>query len=286
MWLDLLDRFPVTRRRRPKRFRSKPVAPHLQRALSERQDGVSPTVDFQNVHALLIGAGGLCSPIAIAAMRQGIGRLTILDDDIIEWSNLTRQHYDRRDVGRHKVHALGQSLAATGMFPLIIDAYPWRFQEYVERLARPPHFDLAIAGVDNNPSRRAASIYGLTRGIPVVHAAISRDANSLYVFVQQPGSACWGCAHPEYVDDAVYPCAVPQILDILNVASGFVMYAANSLVSPAARPREWNSVQVWLDGGLPPLLRTIPRRADCPICTPPPLPSHGGYIAPAKELAS
>lgn len=61
-------------------------------------------------HAAIIGCGGLGSNAAVMLVRSGVGRLTLIDFDIVEESNLNRQHFYREHIGLHKTEALAESL--------------------------------------------------------------------------------------------------------------------------------------------------------------------------------
>ena len=66
---------------------------------------------FSKSGLLCIGAGGLISHIAPTLVRKGIGQVTILDDDIVEASNLNRQRFYTKDLGKNKALALAETLA-------------------------------------------------------------------------------------------------------------------------------------------------------------------------------
>jgi molybdopterin/thiamine biosynthesis adenylyltransferase len=251
---------------RPKLYRSKPVRSGLRKALNETQGKVTGfNLDaMQRAHIGSIGAGGIGSNVGAALARKGVGQITFFDPDLIEWKNTTRQLFDRQDVGHFKTERLARRLSEVGLFPGEFRSVPMHFEEALERGYDFGTFSLLIAGVDNNPSRRAACVYGLEQGIPVIHAAVSVTGGELYVMVQEPGAACWGCAFPHSVNDESYPCNLPGILDVLQVCSGLIVYAVDTLLSD--RPRHWNVREVFLDGSLPDRTRTAPRRADCAVC--------------------
>ena len=251
---------------RTRTYRTRPLKGRHGEQLNETQAKVAgfDLAAMQAAHALLIGAGGIGTSTATALVRKGLGQLTTCDDDLVEVKNLTRQLYSRDDVNRLKSHCLARNLARAGLFPSTLISLPFRFQELLERGYDFGKVSVLIAGVDNNPSRKAACIYGLEQGVPVIHAAVSRAGNELYVMVQEPGKACWGCAFAHAVNDAQYPCNLPGILDVLQVVSGMIVYAVDSLI--ADRPRHWNVREVFLDGSLPDRTRTVERRADCALC--------------------
>jgi len=253
--------------RRPKTFRGRGDDPRFRDELNETQAKV-PGFDraaYKSTHIALIGAGGINSNVAHAINRKGAAQiLSLIDDDRLARQNLTRQLFAPADIGKYKTHALGKRLARETLFPIVINSYPFRFQELLERgydLGKP---NLLICGVDNNPTRRAVSEYALEHHIPVIHAAVARDGSSLYVMVQEPTKACWGCAFPQYVNDSTYPCNLPGIIDVLQVVSGLIVYAIDSLI--CTRRREWNVREIFLHGSLPDRTRQVERRGDCLVC--------------------
>ena len=256
----------MNRSRRSKSYHTRPIDPKLVPPLNRTQERV-PGFDLKSLqHAtiVLVGAGGIGSLVAPMLVRKGAGRLILIDDDIIELPNLTRQAYALSQLGQDKVHALGKSTAGMGLFPTTIEAHPFNFQHCLERGISFDDATLLVAGVDNNPTRKAMSLYGIAHNVPVIHAAVGRDGNECHAMVQEPRKACWGCAFDYYVNDDKYPCNLPGIVDVLAVVAGTIVFAIDSIVSD--RPRCWNVREFFLDGSLPDRARDVPRRPDCPLC--------------------
>jgi len=82
---------------------------------------------YSRSHVLCIGAGGLISHMAPTLVRKGIGALTILDPDIVEVSNLNRQRFYEKDIGRNKALALVQNLQPECIIPTNLQGYALRF---------------------------------------------------------------------------------------------------------------------------------------------------------------
>lgn len=219
---------------------------------------------LQASHIIMIGAGGIGSPVAKILIKKGAGWLSVIDDDTVELKNLTRQWFRREDVGCYKVHALARNLAREGLFPATLHAHPFRFQEMLERGHDFSDATLIICGVDNNPTRRAVCRYALDHNVPVIYAAVSTGGNEAYAMVQEPRKACWGCAFPRYINDDSYPCQLPGIADVLMVIAGQIVFTIDTLISD--RPRTWNVRETFLDGSLQDRARNIQRRSDCTIC--------------------
>ncbi len=252
--------------RRSKTYRTTPIRDRLIDDLNSTQAKIAgfDIKATQAAHVLMIGAGGIGFPTANAVVHKGIGRLSIVDDDIVEIQNLTRQFFDRSDIGKYKAHALAQRLAADGLFATTIEAHPFRFQELLERGHDLSDVTLIIAGVDNNPTRKAVCQYAIEHNVPAIFAAVSRGGNESYVVVQEPRKACWACVFPHYLDDASHPCGLPGICDVLMVVAGQIVFSIDTLIS--GRPRSWNVRDTFLDGSLPDRARTVARRTDCAVC--------------------
>jgi molybdopterin/thiamine biosynthesis adenylyltransferase len=164
---------------------------------------------------LCIGAGGLISHVAPTAVRKGIDAITFLDDDDAEASNLNRQRFYTSDLGRNKAIALAENLQRECIAATRLAGHAVSFEEALDRrmdLA----CDVAVCGVDNNPTRVLASRHYRQRGIPVIFTAVSADADHGYVFVQKVPGPCFGCVFPDANDSKTYPCpGTPAIADIL-----------------------------------------------------------------------
>jgi molybdopterin/thiamine biosynthesis adenylyltransferase len=219
---------------------------------------------FSKASVLCIGAGGIISQIAPTLVRKGIGRITLLDDDVVEPSNLNRQRFYIKDVGENKAIALARNLQPECIVATEIRGYAFRLEEAIARgidLA----CDVAICGVDNNPARVTAIQYFRAKNIPVIFTAVSRDADHGYVFVQDTDGPCIACMFPDMVNDDRYPCpGTPAITDILQALGSLAVYATDTLVMK--RPRTWNYRRLSLsdpalDGG-----SMIPRRQACEGC--------------------
>src|SRR5437667_33693 len=87
---------------------------------------------YSKSSVVCIGAGGLVSQIAPTLVRKGIGALTILDDDVVEPSNLNRQRFYARDIGHHKAHALAENLLPECVHATILTAYPLLLEEAID----------------------------------------------------------------------------------------------------------------------------------------------------------
>jgi molybdopterin-synthase adenylyltransferase len=218
---------------------------------------------FSKSRVLCIGAGGINSQIAPTLVRKGIGRITLLDDDIVEPSNLNRQRFYIKDVGENKAIALARNLQPECIVATEIRGYPFRLEETISHPCLT--YDLAICGVDNNSARVAASWLFRRNQIPVIFAAVSRDADHGYVFVQDKDGPCIACMFPDMVNDDRFPCpGTPAIADILQAVGALAVYAVDTVLMK--RARTWNYRRLSLsdpslDGG-----SMIVQREACELC--------------------
>ena len=203
---------------------------------------------FSASHVLCVGAGGLISHIAPTLVRKGIGRITLLDRDMVEASNLNRQRFYERDIGRNKAIALARNLQRECIAATEIRGYAMNLEDAIAR-GVDLSCDVAVCGVDNNPARVAASRFFRFKGIPVIFTAVSRDADHGYVFVQDKHGPCIGCLFPDMINDDRYPCpGTPAVGDILQVTGGLGVYAVDTLLM--GRSRAWNYRRICLNDGV------------------------------------
>jgi molybdopterin/thiamine biosynthesis adenylyltransferase len=215
---------------------------------------------------ILVGAGGLGGEIGVTLTRKGIGELVILDNDIVEPTNLNRQKFYKSDLYKNKAIRLSRNLAKEGFNSTSLQGIALSFQDALDA-----GFDLlgnvAICGVDNNPTRVFASRFYKAQGIPVIFTAVSAQADHGYVFIQESGDdkACFGCLFPKSINDDTYPCpGTPAVADILKTVSGIVTYSVDSLLMK--RLRTWNYKDIFLDGTIPGADSVIEKREGCKLC--------------------
>lgn len=214
---------------------------------------------------ICIGAGGLVSHIAPSLVRKGIGTLAVLDDDLVEVSNLNRQKFYRKDLGQSKAIALVENLQQECIANTQLAGYAMTFEEACEKginLA----CDVAVCGVDNNPARVATSRYFRQARIPVIFVAVSAGADHGYVFIQEAKGPCLGCLFPDLADSRTFPCpGTPAITDILQVVGALAVYAVDTCLMN--RPRLWNYRRILLSDGSWDSCQTVDMRSDCSLTT-------------------
>jgi len=210
-----------------------------------------------------IGAGGLISHVAPTLVRKGIGALVLLDDDVVEVSDLNRQRFYSKDLGKNKALALAENLQAECIISTEISGHALRLEGAIE-LGIDLSCSVAVCGVDNNPARIATGRYFRSKGIPVIFIAVSADGDHGYVFVQEKTGPCIGCLFPDAVNDDRYPCpGTPAIADILQAVGGVAVYAIDSCLM--SRVRAWNYRRISLSRGTDDSTQQLEMRNGCKL---------------------
>ncbi len=214
---------------------------------------------------VLIGAGGIGSEAGEGLCRKGVGRLSLFDHDVVEHSNLIRQHFFEKDIGQPKAYCLTRNLAPHCHAGTTLEGYPISFEDAVA-LRTDLSASVVVCGVDNSPARVVVSQYYRPLGTPVIFIAVDLLAECGHVFVQEskPTTPCFGCAFPNSLKPRKAPCFVPSSKDILKVTAGLALYAIDSLLM--GRKRNWNFRRIHLAGFAPDVLETMEQNRNCPLC--------------------
>lgn len=148
---------------------------------------------------LVVGAGGLGAPLISYLASSGIGHLGIIDPDRVELSNLPRQTlFETGDIGRLKVEAAADRVAELNP-DCAVTAYPFAL-DASNAAALLGQYDLVADGCDRFASRFVVNETCVTRGIPLVSAAVSGFQGQVMTIA--PGAPCYRCVvHPEAADE-------------------------------------------------------------------------------------
>lgn len=149
-------------------------------------------------HVLIVGAGGLGSVVSSYLAAAGVGHLTIVDDDVVEISNLNRQFIYGDAVGEQKAEAAARFLRKVN--PLI-EVRP--VNGSIQETELPwDEYDLVFDCLDNNESRMALNERCRNAGLPLVHGGV--DATKGQVFTSIPNvTACLRCMLPKGRQDRI-----------------------------------------------------------------------------------
>lgn len=226
-------------------------------------------------HALVIGAGGLGSPAALYLGTAGVGRMTVVDDDEVDLTNLQRQIAHRLSrVGLPKAESVRASVAAINpdvqLRALVRRADDALLDELV------PQAQVVLDCCDNFATRHAVNAACVRHGKPLVSgAAIGWDAQVSVYDTRQAGSPCYHCLFPADSTHEEVACATMgvfaplvgivgsmQAAEAIKLLLGTGLSLAGRLLMLDARSMQWDSV-------------ALARQASCPVCSglrPPPAP--------------
>ncbi|RLJ20990.1 molybdopterin-synthase adenylyltransferase MoeB [bacterium endosymbiont of Escarpia laminata] len=158
--------------------------------------GIEGQQRLLDASVLLIGLGGLGAPVAMYLAAAGIGRLTLVDFDQVDLSNLQRQIIHTTDrIGTPKVESARQALAALN--PEIEIECLGHQLEGDELSAQIQRADLVVDACDNFATRFAINAACHQNSTPLVSGAAIRMEGQVSVFPGKPGSPCYRCLYPE-----------------------------------------------------------------------------------------
>jgi sulfur-carrier protein adenylyltransferase/sulfurtransferase len=188
------------------------------RHLTLPEVGIAGQERLKAARVLCIGAGGLGSPAALYLAAAGVGTLGLVDDDVVEMSNLQRQIiHGTPDVGRSKLASASDRLRAINPF-VRIDAHEVRFAAG-NALDLVSSYDVILDGTDNFPTRYLVNDACVLAGRPNVYGSISRFEGQAAVFAA-PGGPCYRCLHPEPPPSGLIPCCAEG--GVLGVLPGII----------------------------------------------------------------
>ena len=170
---------------------------------------------------LCIGAGGLGSPAAMYLAAAGIGRLGIVDFDVVDFSNLQRQLlHTTNDVGRTKLASAKDKIVALNPH-VQVDTYEEALSsENAMRLFK--GYDVILDGTDNFPTRYLVNDACVLSGIPNAYGSIFRFEGQASVFATKDGP-CYRCLYPEPPPPGLVPsCAEGGVLGVLPGIIGVI----------------------------------------------------------------
>ena len=185
------------------------------RHLSIDEVGEAGQLKLKKASVLCIGAGGLGSPAAYYLAAAGVGKLGIVDDDVVDRTNLQRQilHSDDR-VGELKTESARSTLI--GLNPDIeVIAHNERLtSKNIDDIVGP--YDIILDGCDNFPTRYLVNDACVKHGKPNVHGSIYRFEGQVTVFWPARGGPCYRCLFPEPPPPEMAPsCAEAGVLGVL-----------------------------------------------------------------------
>jgi len=230
--------------------------------------GGTGQVALANAHVVLIGCGGIGSPALQYLAAAGIGRLTLVDYDTVDLSNLQRQTiFTPADVGRPKAEVAAEW---TRRFDPVLDVTPVVARIAADNVAGLlTGADLVLDGCDNFATRLVVSDACVAHGVPLTSAAIGRFQGQVASFAGHlPDEPCYRCFVGDAFDaEDCDTCAADGVLGAMAgmVATFGAMQAIRVLLQDHAALGEPQFGQLHLLDGLAPSMRTM-RLAKDPSC--------------------
>lgn len=241
-----------------------PVEPDL----FARHEGIpAHNQDFlAQARIVLVGGGGLNSWAGVGLARSGATSITVIDDDCVDRTNLSRQFFGVADLGQSKGRALAKYLAEQAVGGATIAGIGLKFEDALEKYPLPA--DIFVTGVDNNECRLQVVRESRRRRIPAVFTMLSRDGMRCQAFLQNASrlEPCLWCALPNLDPERIMPCASAIISSCFLAASFTVFFAHRALMGWGKIPG-FNWRESDLTGIAPDRTGMIKRRTDCVVCS-------------------
>jgi molybdopterin/thiamine biosynthesis adenylyltransferase len=217
-------------------------------------------------HALIIGAGGLGSPAALYLGTAGVGRITVVDHDDVDLTNLQRQiAHNLSRLGQAKADSVRASVAAINPDVQVRALVRRADEALLDELL--PQADVVLDCCDNFRTRHAVNAACVRHGKPLVSgAAIGWDAQISVYDTRQDQAPCYACLFPPDAAHEDVACSTMgvfaplvgiigsmQAAEALKLLLGSGQALAGRLLMLDARQMQWDSV-------------TIARQPACPVC--------------------
>jgi molybdopterin/thiamine biosynthesis adenylyltransferase len=244
--------------------------------------GIEGQQRILNAHALIIGAGGLGSPAALYLASAGVGKITLVDDDTVDFTNLQRQilHTQAR-VGMAKAESGKQALSAINPDIEIIPLQQRLSGAALDTLVASA--DIVLDCTDNFATRHAINRACVHHRKPLVSGAAIRFDGQISVYdLHRDDSPCYHCLFPEGDDVEEVRCAVMgvfapltgiigtmQAAEALKLLAGIGESLTGRLLLLDTLDMEWRSVRFKKDAGCAvcgPKRKRASRRISSPTC--------------------
>jgi adenylyltransferase/sulfurtransferase len=231
-----------------------------------REVGGTGQAKLKAAKVLIIGAGGLGSPLALYLAAAGVGTLGLVDDDVLELSNLQRQiAHGMPDLGAAKVDSAAAAMRRIN--PLVqVDTYKLRLDaQNVAGLVA--GYDIICDGTDNFATRFLLADACVAARRTLVSAAVLRFEGQLSTFKPHEGGPCYRCLYPEPPPEGLVPsCSEAGVLGAVTGVMGSLQ--ATEVLKEICGIGESLSGWLLIWDALSANFRKIRLRKDpaCPVC--------------------
>lgn len=220
---------------------------------------------LKRARVLVIGAGGLGSPVLMYLAASGVGVIGVVDNDVVENSNLQRQviHTDAR-IGMAKVQSAAAAMSALNPF---IEVRPYRRRMDASLAPLISEYDLVLDGTDNFDTRDLVNRACVAARVPLISGAITQWEGQISLYDPARGGPCFACVFPAKPAPGTVPtCAEAGVAAPLPGVVGSLM--AVEAVKAITGAGQGLRGRLMIYDALFAQVRVIgvDRRADCPVC--------------------
>ncbi len=227
--------------------------------------GLTGQRKLKGARVLMVGTGGLGAPLGLYLAAAGVGRIGIVDFDVVDETNLQRQViHGSKDVGRPKIDSAAETMQDINP-RLVIDKFEVALssENALEILA---DYDVVVDGTDNFPTRYLVNDACVLLGKPNAYGSIFRFEGQATVFHHE-GGPCYRCLYPEPPPPGLVPsCAEGGVLGILPAVIGSIQ--ATEAVKIVIGKGDSLSGRLLLYDALNMRFRELRlrRNPECPVC--------------------
>src|SRR5689334_17515733 len=227
--------------------------------------GIEGQKKLKAARVLLVGTGGLGAPLGLYLAAAGVGKIGLVDFDVVDFTNLQRQViHSTKDVGRNKIDSAAEKMVAINPFLKIAKHETALSSENALEIIK--DYDMVVDGTDNFPTRYLVNDACVLLGKPNVYGSIFRFEGQATVFAY-PGGPCYRCLYPEPPPPGLVPsCAEGGVLGILPGIIGLIQATeAVKLILGVGEPLVGRLV---LYDALAMRFRELKlrRNPECPVC--------------------
>jgi molybdopterin/thiamine biosynthesis adenylyltransferase/rhodanese-related sulfurtransferase/molybdopterin converting factor small subunit len=183
--------------------------------------GMEGQLKLKQAKVLLVGTGGLGAPLGLYLAAAGIGKIGLVDFDVVDFTNLQRQViHGTKDVGRKKLDSAADRMHDLNPFVEIVKHEVALTSDNALEIIR--DYDMVVDGTDNFPTRYLVNDACVLLGKPNVYGSIFRFEGQATVFAYE-GGPCYRCLYPEPPPPGLVPsCAEGGVLGILPGVIGLI----------------------------------------------------------------
>ena len=221
---------------------------------------------LKEARVLVIGAGGLGAPALQYLAAAGVGTIGVIDDDVVENSNLQRQviHTDAR-IGMPKVFSAEAAMTAQNPH-ITVRPYHRRLTREIARELF-ADYDLILDGTDDADTRYLVNETAVALGLPLISAAITQWEGQISVFDPARGAPCYACVFPEPAAAGLAPsCAEGGVLGPLPGVLGAMMAVESVKLLSGAGETLFGRMMIYDAQYADVRTITVARRPDCHVC--------------------